>query len=142
MMKNYSFAGVVVLICLVSLSHVSGDAQTPLLDRVDQLERTVLKDTTRPGGTVLERLDVIEKSIKPADEQGATNEALKKTLDAQTAVLEKLDHRLKALEARASERQVDTLNDSLRKLTDEVADQRRIQRDLADRLKRVEQIIK
>ena len=141
-MKGTTTGIVVALMCLALLTHVNGDAQTPLLDRVDQLERAVLKDTSKPGGAVLERLDAIEKAIKPVDGQGATNDALKKLIDAQAATLEKLDHRLKTLEARASERQIDGLGDSLRKLSDDVADQRRVQRDLLDRVKRVESLLK
>ena len=138
MSRSIIFYTATIALAITLSGFVTAQSNDPINERVARLEKTVLLDANKPDGTVLARLEAMEKKIK----DDTTPDDLKKAIDIQSAELDKIDRRLKAIEARRPDANFDRLSDDLKKTSDELTAQRRDVRDLMERVKKIENIVR
>ncbi len=118
--------------------------------RLETLEKVVIRDTTDASGTVLARLERIEKllqiNVKAAEDDQKTDaktfEELKTSLITTQRDLEKMERRLVLIENRNLDRKSDDLAREVKSLERSILQQANTLRDLSDRVRKLENVVR
>ena len=152
--RSLSILGTALLAVVVMGTHDTAVADAPdpvnAEKRIEALEKVVVRDPTDASGTVLARLERIEKLLQINAKDAAveqktdakTFDELKTSLITTQRAMEKLDRRLINIENSKLDRKNDELSDEVKALEKSILNHTTALRDLADRVKKLETVVR
>ncbi len=152
--RSLSILGTAILAVVVMGTRDTAIADAPdpaaTEKRVEALEKVVVRDPTDAAGTVLARLERIEKLLQINAKDAAveqktdakTFDELKTSLITTQRAMEKLDRRLINIENSKLDRKSDELSDEVKALEKSILNHTTALRDLADRVKKLETVVR
>ena len=152
--RSLSILGTAILAVVVMGTRDTAVADAPdpaaTEKRVEALEKIIVRDPTDASGTVLARLERIEKLLQINAKDAAveqktdakTFDELKTSLITTQRAMEKLDRRLINIENSKLDRKSDELSDEVKALEKSILNHTTALRDLADRVKKLETVVR